>query len=112
MGFPVAVHLAVDVPVVHLQSGPQVDAMTGAGWIRSAEYCGSSAFAVLRSFSTSLSWRRGRFPWSRLLCRSDSPQLLLDKGVDVPFMQVAKIPVVAQRVFYDLADHRISPVAG
>ena len=33
--------------------------------IRSAEYCGSSTDAVLRSPLTSLSWRRGCFPWSR-----------------------------------------------
>ena len=41
-------------------------ATTGAGWIRSAEYCGSSAVAVLRSPSTSLSWRKGFLSWSRL----------------------------------------------
>ena len=39
-------------------------ATTGARWIRSAEHCGSSAVAVLRNPSTSLSWRKGFLPWS------------------------------------------------
>ena len=49
------------------------------------------------------------------LCGPESPQLLLDKGVDVPVVQVVqvvKIPVVAQRLFYGLADHRNSKFAG
>ena len=83
---------------------------------RSAEYCGSSAVAVLRSSSTSLSWHRGCLPWS---CRPQKFPVARGQGVDVPVMlavqvsQIAHIPVVVQSRFpwSGMGDHGNSPVA-
>ena len=65
--------------------------------------------------STSLSWRRGLFPWSRLFCGP----LHVDTVADAPVMHVVQVPVVIfpvvpQRHVHGLAcseDHRDSAVA-
>ena len=53
-----------------------------------------SCSSLTRS-STSLSWRRGRSPWTRLLRRPQRFQLqLFDKVIDVPVVLVVQVPRV------------------
>ena len=98
---PVAVHLMVDVPGVLLQQVSRVVDMPvvcndRCRELQSAENCGFSAVAAHhRRSSTSLSYRRGRFPWSSTVQQTiEIPQLLLYKVVDVPVWQVLRVPRV------------------
>ena len=67
---------------------------TTDAWFDGAANCGVSAVAVHRRSSTSLSFRSGRSPWSRLLSR---PSCSMLPGGRCPCCAGRSMPVVVQR---------------
>ena len=69
---------------------------TTDAWFDGAANCGVSAEAVHRRSSTSLSFRRGRSPWSRLLGRPQRfPVAVRCQVVDAPAEQVVPCPLLS-----------------